>query len=108
MSSYMASKKTFEISPKSPIIKALKDKAEEEGGSKAVASIATLLYETAMLTSGFTLEEPNAFAQRVNRLISLGLQIEEKDEDEEEEPEAEAAPAAESSAAPESSMEEVD
>jgi len=109
MSSYMASKKTFEISPKSPIIKALKDKAEEEGGSKAVASIATLLYETAMLTSGFTLEEPNAFAQRVNRLISLGLQIEEKDDDEEEEePEAEAAPAAESSAAPESSMEEVD
>jgi len=106
----MASKKTFEISPKSPIIKALKDKAEEEGGSKAVASIATLLYETAMLTSGFTLEEPNAFAQRVNRLISLGLQIEEKDEDEEEEeePEAEAAPAAESSAVPESSMEEVD
>ncbi|PUU76861.1 Hsp90 protein-domain-containing protein [Tuber borchii] len=109
MSSYMASKKTFEISPKSPIIKALKDKAEEEGGSKAVASIATLLYETAMLTSGFTLEEPNAFAQRVNRLISLGLQIEEKDDDEEEEePEPEAAPAAESSAAPESSMEEVD
>jgi len=105
----MASKKTFEISPKSPIIKALKDKAEEEGGSKAVASIATLLYETAMLTSGFTLEEPNAFAQRVNRLISLGLQIEEKDEEEEEEEaEAEAAPAAESSAAPESSMEEVD
>jgi len=106
MSSYMASKKTFEISPKSPIIKALKEKAEEEGGSKAVASIATLLYETAMLTSGFTLEEPNAFAQRVNRLIALGLQIEEKDD--EEEPEAEAAPAAESSAAPESSMEEVD
>ncbi|KAG0639620.1 Hsp90 protein-domain-containing protein [Tuber brumale] len=106
MSSYMASKKTFEISPKSSIIKALKEKAEEEGGSKAVASICTLLYETAMLTSGFTLEEPNAFAQRVNRLIALGLQIEEKED--EEEPEAEAAPAAESSAAPENSMEEVD
>ncbi|RPB04920.1 HSP90-domain-containing protein [Choiromyces venosus 120613-1] len=106
MSSYMASKKTFEISPKSPIIKALKEKAEEEGGSRAVANIATLLFETAMLTSGFTLEEPNAFAQRVNRLISLGLQIEEEDDD--DEPEAEPAPAAESSAAPESSMEEVD
>jgi molecular chaperone HtpG len=102
----MASKKTFEISPKSPIIQALKEKAQEEGGSKAVASIATLLFETAMLTSGFTLEEPNAFAQRVNRLIALGLQIEEKDE--EEVPEAEDTPAEETSAAPESSMEEVD
>ncbi|PUU75149.1 hypothetical protein B9Z19DRAFT_1091046, partial [Tuber borchii] len=61
-----------------------------------------------MLTSGFTLEEPNTFAQRVNRLISPGPQIEDKDdEEEEEEPEAEAAPAAESSEAPESSMEEV-
>lgn len=103
----MASKKTFEISPKSSIIKALKVKAEEEGGSKAVTSIATLLFETALLTSGFTLDEPNAFAGRVNRLIALGLQIEEKEEDEPV-AEAEAAPAAESSAAQETSMEEVD
>lgn len=49
--------------------------------------------------------EPNAFAQRVNRLIALGLQIEEKDE---EETETSAAPATETPATVESSMEEVD
>lgn len=53
-----------------------------------------------------TLLEPNAFAQRVNRLIALGLQIEEKEE--EEETDTSAAPTAETPTTVESSMEEVD
>ncbi|EGS17504.1 heat shock protein hsp90-like protein [Thermochaetoides thermophila DSM 1495] len=106
MSSYMASKKTFEISPKSPIIKALKTKVEAEGeNDKTVKSIVQLLFETSLLVSGFTIEEPASFAERIHKLVSLGLNL-----DEETEASTEAAADAGASAAEtgDSAMEEVD
>jgi molecular chaperone HtpG len=104
MSSYMASKKTFEISPKSSIIKALKIKAADEGASKSVSDICHLMFETAMLSSGFTLEDPNSFAKRINSLVALGLDVHEEEKCEETVSSSEAAP----TVAAESSMEEVD
>lgn len=104
MSSYMASKKTLELNPTNPIIRELKRKVAEDKGDKSVRDLTYLLFETALLTSGFALDEPTSFSKRIHRMIALGLDV---DEEEEAAPAVEAeAPAAEGVST--SAMEEID
>jgi len=102
MSTYMSSKKTMEINSKHPIIKELRKKFDADSNDKTLKDLVWLMFETSLLTSGFSLEEPSVFAGRIHKLIKLGLSIYE-DEDVVEE---ETMPALESVA--DSTMEDVD
>lgn len=86
MAGYMKSKKIMEINPDHPIIKTIKEKVEASGAEddSSVADLVHLLYETALISSGFSLEDSTDFAGRIHRMIKLGLGLDTKEDEEEE------------------------
>lgn len=77
---YMAGKKHLEINPDHPIIETLRLKAEADKNDKAVKDLVILLFETSLLSSGFSLDSPQVHAVRIYRMIKLGLGIDDDEQ----------------------------
>ena len=81
---FMSSKKHLEINPNHPIISTIRNRlSQEEPDLATINNLVFLIYDTALLTSGFTLEQPNVFASRMYNIIELGLGIELQETEEE-------------------------
>merc|ERR1711931_529046 len=78
---YMSAKKHLEINPDHPIMENLRQRAEADKNDKSVKDLVMLLFETSLLSSGFSLEDPMVHAQRIHRMIKLGLGIDDDDGD---------------------------
>ncbi|CAG0882273.1 unnamed protein product [Darwinula stevensoni] len=106
---YMAAKKHLEVNPDHPIVETMRARAEADKNDKSVKDLVMLLYETALLSSGFTLEDPGVHASRIYRMIKLGLGIDDDEASASETAATEEMPPLEGDdAADASRMEEVD
>jgi molecular chaperone HtpG len=75
MSMYMSAKKTLEVNPENAIINELKNRAAADKSDATLRDLTLLMFEAAMLASGFSLEEPAQFSSRIYRMVSLGLSL---------------------------------
>jgi len=103
-STYMISKKTMEINPEHAIVKALKDRIAKDSTDQTTRDLVLMLFDTALLTSGFAVEDPISYSNRIHRMIKLAI----TDAEEEEEVVPPSASAAAAAAAGGSAMEDVD
>ena len=87
MMGHMSSQKTLELNVDNSVIKELNNKLTVDKNDKTIKDIVWLLFETTLINSGFQIEEPSMFCDRINRMIRLGLSVEDNEEEENNEPE---------------------
>ena len=93
-SKYMVSKKTMEINPRHPILVELNKRVKESGDDEETKNLGWLLHDAALMQSGFTPEDPTAFAGRMYTLMKSGLSLDSLELEPELEVPAEEEPAA--------------
>ncbi|XP_058225478.1 endoplasmin homolog [Rhododendron vialii] len=72
---YMKGKRVLEINPRHPIIKELRERVVKDAEDSSVKQTAQLIYQTALMESGFTLNDPKDFASRIYDSVKSSLSI---------------------------------
>jgi heat shock protein beta len=71
----MAATRTLELNPRHPIVIELNRLVGESPNEDATKDLAYLLYDTALLSSGFVQDDPEAFADRMYRTIANSMNL---------------------------------
>ena len=71
----MQSKKIFEINPHHPIIKEMLERVKDNQDDTDTAEMSHLLYNTALLNSGYLLENPSEYARNFYKIFNGALGI---------------------------------
>ncbi|CAB4265557.1 unnamed protein product [Prunus armeniaca] len=72
---YMRGKRILEINPRHPIIKELRERVVKNAEDESVKQTAQLIYQTALMESGFNLPDPKDFASRIYSSVKSSLNI---------------------------------
>lgn len=73
----------MELNPHHRIVRAIKQRIDEgRGTERTVTDLVWLLYDTALLVSGFSLPDPAAYASRIHSIVAAGLGLEGEEEEE--------------------------
>ena len=63
------------MNPHHPLVKQLKQRVENDKDDQTTKDLAVLLFETATIRSGYQLKDSATFAERVERMLRLSMDV---------------------------------